>query len=208
MLAGWGSFAGAFSIVVAALVGKNALSDYRHQKLLDREIIAAEEALISAYKAFDAVEHMRGRLIPGHESVNAEETLLEAGVNLNEMDEKTKRANVTRGVIYRRAEFFKPDFDAIFEAIPLAKVYFGQETVERLKQFPKARNRMLESADMLPLASTNNTPADREFSLRIRRDVFGAAENEADEIRDMTTTAMAELEAELLPRLRAEKEKA
>jgi hypothetical protein len=208
MLSGLGAIAGACAIVVAALLGESALSDYRRQKLVDREIGAAESVLTAGYRALDAVEQMRGRWIPGHESYKAEEVLREAGMNLEGMPENEKRAYVTSRVIYHRAEFFKNDFDAAFEAIPVAKVYFGQETVERLKQFPKARNRMLMSADMLHLASNNSTVQDREFAVGIRRDVFGARPDDTDEIRDMTTTAMVELENQLLPKLRAEKDKA
>ena len=164
MLAGWGSLASVCAILWAALVGKSAISDYRTQKIVDKEVDAADSALTAAYRAFDAIDQMRGRWIPAAESHAAEEALGTAGLDLAHMDDATKRANVTRGVIYRRAEFFKSDFDAIFEAIPAAKVYFGPDAVDWLKEFPKARNRLLNSADMLGLAAIPNND-DRDFAV-------------------------------------------
>lgn len=203
MLAGWGSLASVIATVWIALVGKSALFDYRKQKILDKEIDAADSALTAAYRAFDAVVQMQGRWIPAHEIHQAEATLAEAGVELDRMDENTKHAVVTRGVIYRRAEFFKSDFDAIFEAIPTTKVYFGQQAVDWLKEFPKARNRILNSAEMLPMALQPHKQ-DREFALKIRQDVFGAHADEDDEVKKMISTALAQLEIEILPKLRPE----
>ena len=142
--------------------------------------------------------------MPASEIREAEEALGTAGVDLSHMDEATKQANVTRGVIYRRAEFFKSDFDAIFEAIPAAKVYFGLQAVDWLKEFPKARNRLLNSADMLGLAS-NPHNNDREFAVKVRRVVFGAAFGEQDEVKDMVSAALQNLEDRLLPQLRTDK---
>ncbi len=204
MLAGWGTLASVFAIVWAALVGKSAISDYRRQKIIDKEIDAADSALTAAYRAFDAIAQMQGRWIPASEIHQAEQAFTEAGVDLNQMDEQRKRAFVTKGVVYRRAEFFKSDFDAIFEAIPTTKVYFGQQAVDWLKEFPKARNMILSSADMLPMASEPDQQ-DRDFAVKVRRDVFGAPSNEEDPIRSMISTAMLQLETMLLSKLRPEK---
>ena len=204
MLAGWGSLASVCAIVWAALVGKSAISDYRKQKIVDKEIDAADSALTAAYRAFDAIVQMQGRWIPAHEIHQAEAAFAEAGVKLDGMEEDVKSAYLTKGVIYRRAEFFKSDFDAVFEAIPTTKVYFGQQAVDWLKEFPKARNKILSSADMLPMASHPHNE-DRDFAVKVRRDVFGAPTDEEDPVRDMVSNALAQLETELLPKLRPEK---
>lgn len=206
MLSGLGAVGSTVAIVVAAVLGKNALADYKNQKLIDREIEAAESTLAAAYKAFDAVAHMRGRWIPGHETEAAEQALRDAGAPIDSMDEMQKKAHVTRGVIYRRAEYFKEDFDAIFRCIPLAKVYFGQTVVNWLKEFPKARNRMLGSADFLPMIGDfSDSQADKDFVAQVRQDIFGSPDDKPDEIRDSVATAMAHLEATLISKLRAEK---
>jgi hypothetical protein len=204
MLAGWGSLASVCAIVWAAFVGKSAISDYRKQKIVDKEIDAADSALTAAYRAFDAIAQMQGRWMLAHEIHQAEQAFEEAGVKFDAMDEEMKSALVTRGVIYRRAEFFKSDFDAIFEAIPTTKVYFGQDAVDWLNEFPKARNRILSSADMLPMASQPHQQG-REFAVKVRQNVFGAPADEDDPIRNMVSAAVAQLETILLPKLRPEK---
>jgi hypothetical protein len=204
MLAGWGSLASVCAIVWAAFVGQSAISDYRSQKIADKEIDAADAALTAAYRAFDAINQMRARMIRAAESNATEEALGTAGFDLSQMDEATKHANVVRGVIYRRAEYFKSDFDAIFEVIPAAKVYFGSEAVGWLKEFPKARNRLLTSADMFGLVSQPSS-YDKDSAVRITRDVFGAPSGEPDEVTDIVSVALQKLEEHLLPHLRTDK---
>jgi hypothetical protein len=123
------------------------------------------------------------------------------------MEAAEKSAHVLRGVIYRRADFFRDDFDAVFECIPIAKVYFEPKVSDWLIEFPKARNAILSSADVLPMASAStNTGQDRDFLVQARRDVFGTTESEPDKIRDTVKDALNCLETALNPKLRAQKE--
>jgi hypothetical protein len=207
MLSGIGAVISAIAIIIAARLGKGALDDYKRQRLIDREIDAAEQALTAAYRAFEAVSSMRGRFIYAHETEATESALRDAGMPLEAMAKGEKSAYVTRGVIYRRAEFFRQDFDAVFECIPLVKVYFGQEAANWLQEFPRARNRMLSSADMLPTVSAAaESLEDRELAVNVRRDIFGNRDDQPDEIRDTIKLALGQLEDMLMNKLRTEKE--
>jgi hypothetical protein len=198
MLSGLGAIGGAVAIVWAAVLGKAALDDFHQQKLVEQRIRIAEETLIAASRAFDAVAQMQGRWIPAFETDDAEKALQDAGVKVAELEETIRGAVVTRTVIYRRAEFFKADFDCVFAAIPKAKVHFGQDVADLLKEFVKARNRLLSAADMMPMAARAGDH-DRDFAVEIRRTVFGSLPNEPDEIREIVANAMGRLELKLAP---------
>jgi hypothetical protein len=92
MLTGWGTLAGALSIVAAAYLGKSALSDYRQQRLTDREIEVADQALTAAYRAEEAIDGIRSRWMPAAEMNATEEKLKELGLNLDGMPDAEKSA--------------------------------------------------------------------------------------------------------------------
>tara|TARA_R110000751_G_scaffold2018_17_gene10045 strand:+ start:128973 stop:129599 length:627 start_codon:yes stop_codon:yes gene_type:complete len=204
MLSGWGTLAGAGAIVIAALFGRSALSDYRNQRVTDKEIEVADQALTAAYRAEEAVEGMRARWMPASELNATEEQLKELGMKLDGMPDAERSAYISRGVIYRRAEYFKDDFEAIFEAIPRVRAFFGKDVADALKAFPRARNRILSSSDMLPVI-TRDQDADNETSKSIRRDVYGKwQEDDVDPIGEMVSAALNTLEQHLLPKIRPE----
>jgi hypothetical protein len=102
-------------------------------------------------------------------------------------------------VIYRRAEFFKDDFEAVFEAVPRVRATFGKEAADALKSFARARNRILSSSDMLPIMS-HDQDADRETTIAVRRDIYGKwGDDDQDPVGEMVVQAITQLEERLLP---------
>ena len=203
---GIGTILGAGALIYAAKIGKGAISDFRLQKVAGREIDVAEQVLTAAYRARDAIEGMRGRFMPAGELEAAEKQLKELGLTVDGMPDADKSAHIQRGVFYRRAEFFKDDFNAVFDAIAPARVFFGAECVDSLRAFPKARNYMLSSADMLPMMSHSNSPEDQELQVKIRRDLYGKWRDEdEDGIGQSVINAMTALENQLLPIVRSTK---
>ena len=203
MLGGVGAVGGAIAIVWAALVGKGALEDWRGEKLAGREVEAAEQALKAAYRAKDAIDGMRMRVIWAGELEGSEKALKDAGVNLDLLEEKEKSSQVRRGVVYRRADLFKDDFNAIFDAIPSAKIFFGDAVEENLRLFLKARQRILGSADMLPMMTEPFSEEDRKVVTDINRDLLGKwSDDQEDKVGEMVDDAVEKLEALLLPKLR------
>jgi hypothetical protein len=205
MLTGLGTLAGAGSIIIAAFLGRSALSDYRNQKVTDREIEVADQALTAAYRAEDAIEGIRARWMPAAELNASEAQLKELGMTLDGMPDAERSAHVSRGAIYKRAEYFKDDFEAVFEAIPRVRAFFGNDAAEALKSFARARNRILSSADMLPIISRDGD-ADRATSQSIRRDIYGKwQEGDDDPVGQMVSEAIELLEGKLTPVLRPAK---
>lgn len=160
--------------------------------------------MTAAYKAEEAVQGMRGRWIPAGELQASEQQLEGLGADFKFLTEDEKQAYIQRGVIYRRAEFFKADFDAVFDAIPRARAYFDDKVLEALRSFPKARNRILSAADILPMMSKPVGQEDSETYQSIRSAVFGIPINGKDEIGDMVTDALATLECTLGGKLKHE----
>lgn len=200
MLSGIGSIAGPAAILIAALLGKSALSDYREQRITDNQIAVADKALTAAYRASDAVRGMRGRWMPAAELQATEEQLKELGMKLDGMPDELKSATITKGVIYRRAEYFKEDFDAVFAAIPSIRAYFGGDLADAMEVFPRCRNRILNSADMLHMVERRGRDENDKFSVNIRRDVFGSwGEEDEDTVSSELREAVTTLELKLLP---------
>ena len=131
----------------------------------------------------------------------SEEQLKELGLQLSGLNEGEKQAQITRGVIYRRAEFFKPDFDAIFAAIPRARAYFSDEVVEALREFPKARNQILSAADILPMLQEPQSDDAKKTLQSIRSAIFGINVDGKNDIDDELSSAVKILEKELKKKL-------
>ena len=166
----------------------------------------AEQTLKAAYRAKDAIEGMRIRVIWGGELESAEKALEEAGLNLEVYESNEKSLHVRRGVIYRRAELFKDDFNAIFDAIPSAKIFFGADAELNLREYLKARQRILSSADILPMMTEPLRDEDRKVMSEINRDLLGKwSDEQEDKVGAMVAEATEKLEAMLLPKLRLQK---
>lgn len=147
--------------------------------------------------------------MPAAELHATEEQLKELGMKLDGMPDELKSAQITKGVVYRRAEYFKDDFDAVFAVIPSVRAYFGKELVEAMEAFPKARNRILSSADMLYMVERRGRDEDDKFSINIRKDVFGSwGEEDEDSISTSLKDAILKLEKVLLPIIGRELENA
>ena len=121
------------------------------------------------------------------------------------LSETEKREYIQRGVIYTRAEFYRDDFTALFEAMPVAKIFFGDKVELGLRNLARARQLIFISGDMLPtLADTDfQVEADREFKMKLRRSIYGGPDGD-DEISQIIATAIANLDSALAPALRVD----
>jgi hypothetical protein len=205
MLAGTAAWIAApLTILGAALIGKSAVKDWRAEKVVSREIEAGESVLSAAYRARDAIDGIRARWTASAELQGAENALNEANAEFDVLGDDGKKAYVRRAVFYRRADYFKDDFNAVFDAIPLAKIYFGDEVEAALRNFPKARQRILSSADMLPMMVGPAGADDQAVLKQINRDLYGKwQEDDVDEVGALVTEGISKLERQILPKLKS-----
>lgn len=207
MLGGIGAVGGAIAVGVAAWIGREELSKLRAKKTAERQFEAAESILAAAYNAQDAIAGIRANLMEGFELLSAEDALKKANEGFDRLDDAEKKGYISRTAIYRRAELYKASFDAVFEVLPLAKIFFDDQVEKYLKDLLLARRRVLVSADMLPDINKMDGwgKEDRDLAVQVRRDIYDGHGNEEDKVGKMVVEAVSQLNAKLLPMLRAEK---
>jgi hypothetical protein len=160
--------------------------------------------LTAAYRARDALDGIRPRIVDGSELAKAESDLREANADFDTLSRVEQQQYIQRRVLYRRAEFFKDDFTAVFTAMPLARIFFGETVESNLKELARARQRLFSAVDILPAVSGGDSVEDRNFARDLRRAIYGNKDEEgnSDEVTKITESAIQELEDELVPRLR------
>jgi len=187
-------------------VGREAIDKLRVRKSVEREFEAAEQILIATYRAKGAVEGIRGNFVRAYELEEAEKALRAANEDFDSLIENQRKAYIDRGVIYKRAAFFKEDFDAVFEVLPAAEIYFGSGLAASVRKLVSARQKIFAAADMLPtlVDHPSEDESDKEFRRTVRRDLYGSFDPKAkDRVTALVEEAVSELEATLLPKLRA-----
>jgi hypothetical protein len=201
MIGGLGTWFGALVVLFGAIRG---IKNYREQKRIDREFDAAEQILTAAYRARDALDGIRPRIVEGSELAKAESDLREANADFDVLSKAEQQQYIQRRVLYRRAEFFKDDFNAVFTAMPLARIFFGETVESNLKELARARQRLFSAVDILPVVGEGNTEDDRKFSRDLRRAIYGSKDEEGnpDEVTKISESAIQMLEEELIPRVR------
>jgi hypothetical protein len=163
MLSGIGTIAGALAIVMAAWLGRSAVTDYRHQKIVDRELQHAERALAVAYRIRLAVSSIRSPMSTAVELSTSKEELEKTDWFV-ELPEGGQNRTVQANVFYQRIRFFAPAFDEAVEVLPLVKAYFGDEAEKAMTELIHARHSVRVYAD----AYSRDEGADPEFSSKIR----------------------------------------
>ena len=201
MLSGTGTWAGALVVLFGAVRG---IQNYLKQKQVDREFGAAEQILTAAYRSRDALEGIRPRIVEGSELAKAEDDLREANEDFDSFSKGEQQQYIQRRVLYRRAEFFKDDFTALFAAMPLAKIFFGEAAEANLKELARARQRLFSAVDILPFVTRGDSPEDIELARDLRRTIYGSKDTNGnpDEVTKMIEASVKSLEDKLIPRLR------
>lgn len=198
MISGIGTLAGAAAIVIAALLGRSAVTDFRQQKVAERELQHAEKALAAAYKMQSALSSIRSPLSTGIELSESEDELKDTDWFGGLLDAKKKRV-IQSNVFYRRIRTFKEAFDEGIEMLPFVKAFFGEASEMALRDVIHARHTVRVYAD----AYTDDEGTDPDFSMTVRSNIWesGSATN-TDPVKTKVEEAIAVLEGNLLPIIR------
>ena len=201
MISGLGTVAGSVAIVVAAVLGRSAVKDFRHQKVIEKQVDQAEQALAVAYKLKDAISAIRSPMTMGHESADAREELGDKEW-FNLLGEGEQGKYVQANVFYQRTRSQKDTFDAAFEILPYAKAYFGKDIEGAFRTILKCGRSVRVYAD----AYARDNGRDREFTKKIESIIWeGAGLDGADETTTEIDNAIEKIEATLLPKIQIEK---
>lgn len=190
MLAGIGTLVGAGVLIWATKKGRETVADWRSQKLMDREIAVAEEALTAAYEVKSAIYNTRRRGISEGE-VEAAKSQLERSP-----DGKRFRAGIlkfqTAQALLNRLHNRSDHLEKLFTALPRVKAYIGDQAAEEIETL---------------ITQWNQTALDIEFMTEFERDERRAHMEKFHSTEEGSTLAKTDaavkaLEDTLLPKLR------
>lgn len=199
MLAGIGTVGGSAAIVVAAVLGRKAVEDFRKEKLTEREITHAENILTSAYKLEWATSSIRSPATFGNETRASQEEL-ENHEWFQQLDPELRDRTIQANVFYQRIRSFSDDYDAALAILPVSKAFFGTETEQALRNIVNAKNTVRVYADSYGLDRGQNP----EHSRRIEAHIWeGASLDEEDPVQSVMKRSIAVLEGALFPVIRA-----
>lgn len=186
MLAGVGTLLGAGVLVWATQKGRETVADWRSQKLMDREIAVAEDALTAAYEVRSAIHSTRGRGISGGEVETAKSQLESKGYRAELLKYQTAQALLNR--LHNRSEHL----EKLFTALPRVKAYIGNQAADEIEKL---------------ITQWNHTALDIEFMTEFDRDERMAhmekfhSTDQGSTLAE-TDAAVKALEDILLPKLR------
>ena len=144
MIGGLGTWAGAIAIVIAAWLGRNAIADFREQKLAERKIDYAEKLLSQTRIVNDAIRRIRQRHPSAEELSEAQE------IAVDETDGALPRQNHIDATIAReRLKNEASAFDGLRELLPLVGAYFGEDVEKQARRFLRIPHMITNHANRL-----------------------------------------------------------
>jgi hypothetical protein len=162
-----------------AFQGLRTFGRWRREKIEEKRIEVAIDALAAAYKSKHVFEYVRGRLTQDHEYQDMPEVAGEP--------ERERKQRGTLFAVRRRIERNKDFFDHVWELQPKFMAIFGRDTEDIFLLLHTARRDIEVACEMLewmkePEASI---PAERDLWVQLRRDIWsstGEAAKEEDQV--------------------------
>jgi len=206
MLQGWGALGACATVVIAAMLGRAGVKDWRRQKQEERRMDVGEKLLVAAYKARDAIDGIRANFAPAAELSQAEEALKTSGFDSSLMDRDERGRVIHAQAIMTRINARKDVFTDLYAVMPSTKAFFGREIEAQLEAFLAARNSIHVSAEMY----AEGHGGDEELGKSIRADLWTGHGKYAaiDPIANKVNAAIKAVEDVVLPILRGPQAKA
>jgi hypothetical protein len=187
----------AVSITVTALFAIAGLRAWKRQIIGKRRIEVAEEALLAAYKARNAMSYVRNPASFGGEGAT-----------------RPRREGEDQGIAMARDAEFAPlerlqkanaDFAELEKTRLLCEVHFGPEAAEPFNAILESRNAVWIAASTLVGYTEHQRELQAQWIQRLRRDIwesYGAPDTK-DAIAEKVTEAVKKIEGLCRPHLKA-----
>lgn len=197
---GWTQLIAISGLVLTALIaifGFRSFGRYRREKLEDRRIEIAFDALSLAYETKFIFQHIRGIMSHGYE-----------WDDMPRRDGETEDRRSRRGPYYatfKRIQQNKDFFDKVWKLQPKCMAVFGKGIEDTFIKLHQARRNIEVAAQMLaervddPFESTDGST--RELYEQMRRDLWdhGNYQKERDSVGKLLEDFERELEAKAKP---------
>jgi hypothetical protein len=174
-----------------AFQGVRTFGKWRREKIGEKRIEVAVDALAAAYKSKDVFEHIRAPLSRGYEYLDMPQVAGESE------SERSGRASLF--VVRRRIEQNKDFFDHVWELQPKFMAIFGRDTENIFLFLHKARRDIEVACEILEwMKEPERVPGDRELWVQLRRDIWsstGATAKEGDRVGEKLEVFRTRIEA-------------
>lgn len=202
MLQGWGTWVGSIAVVIAAKLGRDAVSDWRRQKQIEHAIVAADRVLTAAYDVKSSIEGIRANMMFGGELKRAEEKLVENGLVKADTDDARWKRMITAQGFFNRLADNASYFQELWKVMPAAKAYFGEEAEAALLELVRQRSVISAAAE----GWVDEDGNDPEFQKKLRGDLWRGhgKYREQDAMANAVDAQISTLDRMLLPILRAD----
>ncbi len=199
----WAGFAQAAAIAFAAIKAADVFAVWRRQRIEERRLHHAEQALTLVYRLQAALEHIRAPMHLPHELSSARQKLENNYEGFNLLPANKQSSLDTTQVILDRITYHKDDWNKLNEIIPVCSAFFGQDVKEQLDIFWRKRNSVQIHAE----AYGRGMGPDEAFQKKVMAHIwlgYSEGSDEADPVKVEIEQAVSKLEAALLPILRDE----
>jgi hypothetical protein len=173
-----------------AFQGVRTFGRWRREKIEEKRIEVAIDALAAAYKSKHVFEYVRGRLLRGYEYSD-----------MPEIAGETERERSRRGnffAVWRRLDRNKDFFDHVWELQPKFMAIFGRETEDIFLLLHTARRDIEVACEMLQEMKEPEPglSEDRKLWVQLRRDIWSSAGGPAKE-EDKVGTKLEEFRTQI-----------
>lgn len=135
MLSGIGGIGGAVAVVIAAALAANSFKGWRRQRIEERRLVHAENALTLAYKLERAIGSIRNPAQFGAEMTEAEQTLRQQDTVTDGTPNGQRQMLITGQVVLNRVTKHRDLYDKLDELRPSIRAVFGPEAEANLAVF-------------------------------------------------------------------------
>ena len=159
-----------------AFQGLRTFGKWRREKIEEKRIEVAVDALAAAYRSKYVFEHIRGRLKQPYEWQDMPEVDGEA--------ETDRRRRGSLYAVWKRLERHKDFFEQVWELQPKFMAIFGRETEEIFLLVHTARRDIEVACDMMASMQEPRL-GEQELWLQLRRDILSSTDattNDGDEV--------------------------
>jgi hypothetical protein len=159
---------GVAGLVLTAIlggVGLRTLNKWRREKIEEKKIDLAMDALSLAYEARGVFEAIRARVVSSSEWADMEEIPGE--------DERERNRRRSYYAIMRRIQFYRGFFERAWAMQPRCMALFGTEAEDMFEQLQKAR-RGIEVACQMLTHDIKRPEDDEQLWFQLRADIWGS----------------------------------